>query len=158
MKKVNIYTDGSSLGNPGASGWCALLEYKKKNDSLVYLQISGAESYSTNGRMELKAVIESLKMLKEPCSVEIFTDSRYVVDSIMQYLPKWMEKGFKNVKHTDLWGEYLHLAKQHIIKVNWIKAHNGHPQNEHCDKVARENAESLLTDNNTNENIESISL
>lgn len=141
MKKVSLYTDGSSLGNPGASGWCALLEYKKKNGKCDYLQVSGAEPYSTNGRMELKAVVEGLKPLNEPCEVTIITDSKYVTDSIDTYLPNWIKKGFKDVKHTDLWGEYMHLTKNHKIKTQWVKAHNGHPQNEHCDKVARQNAD-----------------
>ena len=103
--------------------------------------ISGGEPYSTNGRMELKAVVEGLKLLKEPCSVIIISDSKYICDSIEQYLPNWIKKGFKDVKHTDLWGEYLHLSKNHKIHTQWVKAHNGHPQNEHCDKVAKANAQ-----------------
>ncbi len=141
MKEVNLYTDGSSLGNPGASGFCALLEYTKENGEKIYKQISGGEPYSTNGRMELKAVVEGLKLLKEPCSVIIISDSKYICDSIEQYLPNWIKKGFKDVKHTDLWGEYLHLSKNHKIHTQWVKAHNGHPQNEHCDKVAKANAQ-----------------
>ncbi len=143
-KEVCLYTDGSSLGNPGASGFCALLEYKAKNGELVYKQVSGGEAYSTNGRMELKAVIEGLKLLIEPCSVIVVSDSKYVCDSIEHYLPNWQTKGFKDVKHTDLWGEYIHLSKNHEIKVKWVKAHNGHPQNEHCDKIARLNAQRFM--------------
>ncbi|RDU67600.1 ribonuclease HI [Helicobacter didelphidarum] len=141
MKKVNLYTDGSSLGNPGSSGYCALLEYVMGNEEKVYKQISGGEFYSTNGRMELKAVVEGLKLLKEPCEVTIISDSKYVCDSINQYLQNWLKKGFKDVKHTDLWGEYVNISKMHTIRTQWVKAHNGHPQNEHCDKVARANAE-----------------
>ncbi len=140
MKSVTLYTDGSSLGNPGASGYCALLEYKAPNGKVFYTQVSGGETYSTNGRMELKAVVEGLKVLTEPCCVVIVSDSKYVCDSINQYLPNWQKKGFKDVKHTDLWGEYIHIAAKHTITTQWVKAHNGHPQNEHCDKVARENA------------------
>ncbi|AQQ60060.1 MAG: ribonuclease HI [Helicobacter sp.] len=140
MKSVILYTDGSSLGNPGASGYCALLEYKAPNGRVFHTQVSGGEAYSTNGRMELKAVVEGLKMLTEPCRVVIVSDSKYVCDSIEQYLPNWQKKGFKDVKHTDLWGEYIHVGAKHTITTQWVKAHNGHPQNEHCDKVARENA------------------
>ncbi|STQ86500.1 ribonuclease HI [Helicobacter muridarum] len=140
MKKIKLYTDGSSLGNPGPSGYCALLEYTTKDSKLLYKQVSGGEPYSTNGRMELKAVIEGLKMLKEPCEVVIISDSKYICDSITTHLPNWLNKGFKDVKHTDLWGEYVHLSQSHEIEVQWVKAHNGHSQNEHCDKIARENA------------------
>ena len=114
---------------------------KSKYGEKIYKQISGGEPYSTNGRMELKAVVEGLKLLKEPCSVIIISDSKYICDSIEQYLPNWIKKGFKDVKHTDLWGEYLHLSKNHKIHTQWVKAHNGHPQNEHCDKVAKANAQ-----------------
>lgn len=135
-----MYTDGSSLGNPGASGYCALLEYKAPNGKVFYTQVSGGEAYSTNGRMELKAVVEGLKVLTESCNVLIVSDSKYVCDSIEHYLPNWQKKGFKDVKHTDLWGEYMHIVEKHTITTQWVKAHNGHAQNEHCDKVAKENA------------------
>lgn len=138
MKIVKMYTDGSSLGNPGASGWCALLEYNGN-----YEQISGGERYSTNGRMELKAVVEGLKILKESCKIIIHSDSKYVCDSIEKYLQNWLNKGFKDVKHPDLWIEYNELAQQHEIEVQWIKAHSGIRENEHCDKVAKANAHSF---------------
>lgn len=144
MKDVTLYTDGSSLGNPGVSGWCALLEYKTKNGEFLYTQISNGEPYNTSGRMELKAVVEGLKLLTEPCNVCIITDSKYVADSIDEYLPNWIKKGFKDVKHTDLWGEYIHFSKQHNITTKWVKAHSGHLQNEHCDKVAKANADAFI--------------
>lgn len=144
MKKITLYTDGSSLGNPGASGYCALLEYQAQNGEKLYTQTSGGEPYSTNGRMELKAVIEGIKLLQEPCEVTIVSDSKYVCDSITQYLPNWVKKGFKDVKHTDLWGEFLHYSHQHNIQAKWVKAHNGHPQNEHCDNVAKANAQQYV--------------
>ncbi|RDU71648.1 ribonuclease HI [Helicobacter aurati] len=140
MKQVTLYTDGSSLGNPGPSGYCALLEYITKNEQIFYKQVSGGEAYSTNGRMELKAVIEGLRVLHEPCEILIISDSKYICDSITIHLPNWLNKGFKEVKHTDLWGEYIHLSQSHVISTQWIKAHNGNPQNEHCDKIAKENA------------------
>lgn len=145
MKNVKIYTDGSSLGNPGPSGWCALLEYKRKDNGLTYAQISGGEPYNSSGRMELKAVVEGIKILKEPCDITIITDSKYVADSIEIYLPNWIKKGFKDVKHTDLWGEYVYLTKNHKVKSVWVKAHDGHQQNEHCDYVAKANAEFYMT-------------
>ncbi len=140
MKEVNLYTDGSSLGNPGASGYCALLEYFLPSGEPLYIQKSGGEKYSTNGRMELKAVVEGLSLLREPCVVTIICDSKYVCDSIDVYLQGWIDKGFKDVKHTDLWGEYMRLTSQNKIITKWVKAHSGHSQNEHCDRVAKENA------------------
>ncbi len=147
MKEVFLYTDGSSLGNPGASGFCALLEYKARDGKVFHKQVSGGEAYSTNGRMELKAVVEGLRLLNESCMVTIVSDSKYVCDSIEQYLPNWQKKGFKDVKHVDLWGEYMSLSKIHTIQVRWVKAHNGHPQNEHCDYVAKLNAKKFVASN-----------
>ena len=135
MKKVEIFTDGSSLGNPGPGGWCAILRYK--NFEKI---ISGGEDYTTNNKMELKAVIEALKILKEPCEVEIFSDSTYVVNAINQWLDSWVRKNFKNVKNSELWKEFLEVSKNHKIKINWIKAHIGHRENEICDKIAKEQA------------------
>ena len=135
MKKVEIFTDGSSLGNPGPGGWCAILRYK--NFEKI---ISGGEDYTTNNKMELKAVIEALKILKEPCEVEIFTDSTYVVNAINQWLDSWVRKNFKNVKNSELWKEFLEVSKNHKIKINWIKAHIGHRENEICDKIAKDEA------------------
>jgi ribonuclease HI len=135
LKKVEIFTDGSSLGNPGPGGWCAILRYK--NFEKI---ISGGEDYTTNNKMELKAVIEALKILKEPCEVEIFSDSTYVVNAINQWLDSWVRKNFKNVKNSELWKEFLEVSKNHKIKINWIKAHIGHRENEICDKIAKDEA------------------
>ena len=135
MKKVEIFTDGSSLGNPGPGGWCAILRYK--NFEKI---ISGGEDYTSNNKMELKAVIEALKILKEPCEVEIFSDSTYVVNAINQWLDSWVRKNFKNVKNSELWKEFLEVSKNHKIKINWIKAHIGHRENEICDKIAKDEA------------------
>ena len=135
MKKIEIYTDGSSLGNPGPGGWCAILRYKNHEKIL-----SGGEEYTTNNRMELKAVIEALKALKEPCEVELFSDSTYVLKGINEWLDKWISKNFKNVKNVDLWREFIDISKNHKININWIKAHNGHKENEICDKIARKEA------------------
>jgi len=135
MKKIEIFTDGSSLGNPGSGGWCAILRYK--NHQKI---ISGGENHTTNNRMELKAVIEALKKLKEPCEIELFSDSTYVLKGINEWLEGWIKKNFKNVKNVDLWKEFVNISKNHKINVNWVKGHSGHKENEICDKIAKEEA------------------
>ena len=135
MKKVEIFTDGSSLGNPGPGGWCALLRYKNHEKIL-----SGGEDYTTNNRMELIAVIEALKALKEPCEVELFSDSTYVLKGIDEWLEGWIKKDFKKVKNVDLWKKFIDLSKKHKININWVKGHSGHKENEICDKIARKEA------------------
>ena len=122
-------------GDLGCNVWV-----EPSGDLFLYIQKSGGEKYSTNGRMELKAVVEGLSLLREPCVVTIICDSKYVCDSIDVYLQGWIDKGFKDVKHTDLWGEYMRLTSQNKIITKWVKAHSGHSQNEHCDRVAKENA------------------
>ena len=135
MKKVEIFTDGSSLGNPGAGGWCALLRYKNHEKIL-----SGGEEKTTNNRMELKAVIEALKALKEPCEIELFSDSTYVLNGIDKWLDDWIKRDFKNVKNVDLWKEFIKFSKHHKININWIRGHSGHKENEICDKIAKKEA------------------
>ncbi len=135
MKKIEIFTDGSSLGNPGAGGWCAILRYKN-NEKII----SGGEENTTNNRMELKAVIEALKVLKEPCEINLFADSQYVLKGINEWLENWIRKNFKNVKNIDLWQEFLLLSKNHKININWVKGHSGHKENEICDKIAKNEA------------------
>ena len=135
MKKIQIYTDGSSLGNPGPGGWCALLRYKNHEKIL-----SGGEEYTTNNRMELLAVIEALKALKEPCEIDLFSDSTYVLKGINEWLDNWIKKDFKNVKNSDLWREFVKISKNHKININWVKGHSGHEENEICDKIARKEA------------------
>ena len=135
MKKIEIYTDGSSLGNPGPGGWCAILRYKDKEKV-----ISGGENHTTNNRMELTAVIEALKKLKMPCEIDLYADSTYVLKGINEWLDNWIKKDFKNVKNDDLWREFLKYSKNHKINVNWIKGHSGHLENERCDKIAKEEA------------------
>lgn len=135
MKKLEIYTDGSCLNNPGFGGWSFIILYKGHEKIGV-----GAEANTTNNRMELKAIIEALKALKEPCEISLFTDSNLMVQSINEWLESWIKKDFKGKKNVDLWKEYLMVAKEHKIKAFWLKAHNGHPQNERCDSLAREAA------------------
>jgi len=138
MKKVHLYSDGSSLGNPGLGGYCAILKYKG-HEKIA----KGSQRDATNNQMELKAVIEGLKILKEPCEVDVTSDSSYVVKGINEWLVGWVKKDFKKVKNPDLWREYIDVSKTHKIKAFWVKGHAGHEENEKCDKIAKEEAESL---------------
>ncbi len=138
MKKIHLYSDGSSLGNPGYGGYCAILKYKD-HEKIT----SGALANVTNNQMELLAVIEGLKMLKEPCEVIITSDSSYVVNAINEWLENWVKRGFKKVKNPDLWQKYLDVARPHKIRAVWVRGHNGHEENEKCDKIARGEAEKL---------------
>jgi ribonuclease HI len=139
LKKITLYSDGSSLGNPGPGGYGGILDYKGKTK-----EYSGGESHTTNNRMELKGVIEGLKLLKEPCEVEIVSDSSYVVKAINEWLPSWIAKGFKKVKNVDLWQEFLDVSNTHKVHATWVRGHNGHPQNERCDILAKQEAEKFL--------------
>ena len=136
MKRVTLFSDGSSLGNPGPGGYCALLRYKDKERI-----IKGGEPHTTNNRMELRAVIEGLKALKEPCIVDIYSDSNYVVRAINEWLSSWQRKNFKNVKNPDLWREFLEVSAPHKIRAHWVKGHAGHEENERCDTIAKEMAQ-----------------
>ncbi|MCI2236278.1 MULTISPECIES: ribonuclease HI [unclassified Helicobacter] len=135
MKRVTLFCDGSSLGNPGYGGWCGILRYKDKEKI-----IKGSAENATNNQMELSALIFSLKALKEPCEVLVISDSKYVLDGLSKWLPNWIIKNFKNVKNPELWKQYLEVSKLHKIQVAWVKGHNGHKENELCDKIAKEEA------------------
>ena len=135
MKTVCLFNNGSCLDNPGAGGWAYVLEFNGHQKCA-----SGGQAQTTNNQMELQAVIEGLKALKEPCRVELYTDSSYVANAINSWLAGWVKKDFKNVKNVSLWQEFLRVSSAHEIKAFWIKAHNGHPQNELCDKMARDAA------------------
>ena len=136
-KTVEIFTDGSCSGNPGPGGWGAILRYNSAEREL-----SGYSPDTTNNRMELTAVIEALRALKEPCRVAIHTDSQYLKNGITQWIHKWKRNGWKTagkepVKNQDLW-EALDLASQrHSIEWRWVRGHVGHPENERCDQLAR---------------------
>jgi ribonuclease HI len=138
LKKITLYSDGSSIGNPGPGGYGCILEFRGKRK-----EYSGGEDNTTNNRMELKAVIEGLKLLKEPCHVEVISDSSYVVKAINEWLEGWVRKNFVKVKNVDLWQEYLEVAAPHKIHGTWVRGHNGHPENERCDELAREEAERI---------------
>ncbi len=143
MKKIKLYSDGSSLGNPGPGGWGTILQYK---DNIK--ELSGGQNNTTNNQMELLGVIKGLEALKEPCEVEIISDSKYVVQAINEWLYNWQKNNWKTagkkpVKNQDLWKKYLEVSKIHNIKAVWVKGHNGHPQNERCDILAKNEAERL---------------
>ena len=137
-KQITLYSDGSSLGNPGPGGYGGILEYNGHTKEYF-----GAEPHTTNNRMELRGVIEGLKMLKEPCDVTVVSDSSYVIKAINEWLEGWAKKDFKKVKNVDLWKEYLEVSKPHHITGVWVRGHDGHPQNERCDELARTEAERI---------------
>lgn len=137
MKKVTIYTDGSCLGNPGPGGYGALLEYNNKHK-----EISAGYKLTTNNRMELMATIKALNSLKEKCQVSLYTDSQYVKNGIEQWIHNWKKNAWKTstrkaVKNVDLWQALDKAVSQHEVIWRWVKAHNGHPQNELVDDLAR---------------------
>ncbi len=137
MKSIEIYTDGACSGNPGKGGWGAVLVYKNKEKEMC----AGAHE-TTNNRMELTAVIEALKTVKEPCNITLTTDSKYVCDAVNKgWLYSWEKNNWKKAdrktaQNVDLWTQLLPLLKKHNITFNWVKGHNGHPYNERCDKLA----------------------
>ena len=136
MKQIALFSDGSALGNPGPGGYGTILRYNTKERLL-----SGGEPHTTNNRMELLGVIEGLRALKEPCEVEVISDSSYVVKGINEWLANWIKRDFKKVKNPDLWQEYLKVSEQHSVVATWIKGHAGHEENERCDDMARTEAE-----------------
>lgn len=139
-KRVTIYTDGSCLNNPGTGGYCAILKYPNGKTKTVL----GAESNTTNNRMELKAIIEGLKALPNGAyEVTIISDSQITVKGINEWLTSWIKQQFKKTKNVDLWTEYLEVSWPHLITAEWIRGHNGHPENELCDTLARQQAEAL---------------
>ena len=136
MKKVEIFTDGACNGNPGPGGWAAILKYKN-----YVKKISGFVKDTTNSRMELFALISALNLLNQGCDVNVFSDSKYVVDSISNgWVLKWKKEGWKRknreVPNADLWDMLLNIVKPHKINMNLVKGHSGHPENEECDRMA----------------------
>jgi len=144
QQKLIIYTDGACKGNPGIGGWGAILFYGEHTK-----EIFGYEKDTTNNRMELTAVIESLKALKRSCEIEIYTDSQYVKRGITEWIEGWQRKNWKNVKNPDLWQELLLLTKQHSISWHWVRGHNGDKYNERADELA--NLAIAESRNNNNE-------
>jgi len=138
VKKITLFSDGSALGNPGPGGYGVILRYGDKER-----EICGGEKHTTNNRMELLAAIEGLRALKEPCDVEIISDSSYVVKGINEWLDGWIKRDFKKVKNPDLWREYIEVSKPHKIKATWVRGHNGHDENERCDILAKQEAQKM---------------
>lgn len=132
---VEIYTDGSSIGNPGPGGYGIVMQWKGKNYKKEFYN---GYRHTTNNRMELIAVIKALEKLKKiNQEVVIFSDSRYVIDAVeKKWVFKWKKTKFKGKKNSDLWIKFLKLFEIHNIKFKWVKAHNNHPQNERCDFLA----------------------
>jgi ribonuclease HI len=134
LKEVIIYTDGGCEPNPGRGGYGVVLIHGKHRK-----EISGGYRLTTNNRMELTAVIEALKALKEPCRVRLYSDSEYVVNAMTQgWVQKWIKKRWKKVKNPDLWKQMIELDAKHHVQFNWVKGHSGIPENERCDQLAVE--------------------
>lgn len=137
MKQIQLFTDGACSGNPGPGGWAAILRYNETEKELC-----GGESATTNNRMELTAVIEGLAALKEPCRVQLVSDSKYVIDAIQKgWARSWKRNGWRKADkkpalNADLWDRLLSLLDQHEVSLTWIKGHQGHPENERCDQLA----------------------
>lgn len=136
MKRVTLYTDGACSGNPGPGGWGAVLLYGEH-----CRELSGGERETTNNRMELRAVIEALSALKEPCEVELWTDSQYIARAINEgWLAGWKRRGWRRkegeLKNPELWQRLDALLGEHKVTVNWLRGHDGQEQNERCDALA----------------------
>ena len=137
MKTVILYTDGACSGNPGPGGWGAILSYQG-----VEKELSGGEANTTNNRMELTAVIEGLSALKESCIVELYSDSKYVIDALEKgWVWGWKKKGWiksdkKPALNPDLWEKLLTLTQRHEMRYHWVKGHAENPYNNRCDQMA----------------------
>ncbi|MGI6247701.1 MAG: ribonuclease HI [Pseudochelatococcus sp.] len=136
-ERITIYTDGACSGNPGPGGWGALLMFRGTEKELT-----GGEAHTTNNRMELTAAIMALEALKRPCVVDLHTDSQYVRQGITSWLANWKQRGWKTadrkpVKNDDLWRRLDEAAGHHDVTWHWVRGHNGHPENERVDALAR---------------------
>lgn len=146
-KNVELYSDGACRGNPGPGGWGVLLNYQKKSR-----QLYGGEQQTTNNRMELTAVIEGLSALKEPCLVDIYTDSKYVMQGMTEWLQGWKKKNWKTasgkpVKNVELWQSLDQACQKHQLRWHWVKGHSGNAGNELADALANRGIDELLQQN-----------
>ncbi len=144
MTQVQIYTDGACRGNPGPGGWAALLVAGDERR-----EVSGAEAATTNNRMELMGAIGGLGALKRRCAVDLYTDSKYVLQGLTEWLPNWKARGWRTasrqpVKNQDLWELLDAAAAAHDIQWHWVKGHSGHVENEHVDRLANVAIDTLL--------------
>ncbi|WP_028509868.1 ribonuclease HI [Ruminococcus sp. NK3A76] len=137
MKHVDIFTDGACSGNPGPGGWGAILRFNG-----IEKELSGGERETTNNRMEMTAVITALSALKESCEVTLYSDSKYIIDSVTKgWAVGWRARGWKKADkspalNADLWEKLLILLEKHKVTFEWVKGHAGHPENERCDTLA----------------------
>ena len=137
MKQVTIYTDGACSGNPGPGGWAAILIYQGREK-----EICGGEKQTTNNRMEMTAVISALEALKEPCEVDLWSDSRYVIDALDKgWAESWKKKGWKRANkepalNPDLWESLLALTSRHRVHYHWVQGHADNSLNNRCDELA----------------------
>ena len=143
LQKVELFTDGACLGNPGPGGWAALLRAGTREKALV-----GAEAMTTNNRMELMAAIAGIEALKRSCAVDLTTDSQYVRRGVEEWMPRWKANGWKTsdkqpVKNRDLWERLDAALASHDVRWHWVKGHAGHAENERVDVLAREAAEAI---------------
>jgi len=144
MKQIIIYTDGACSGNPGPGGWGVLLVWNRHEREMY-----GGEAETTNNRMELMAALNALNALKEPCRIDLYTDSIYVRDGISSWIEGWRRNGWrtaakKPVKNMELWQQLDEARARHDVRWHWIKGHAGHPENERADALARKGAENML--------------
>jgi len=142
-RRVRVFTDGACLGNPGPGGWAAIIV-----DDESEQEISGGERATTNNRMELSAALRALETLTEPTVVEITTDSQYLRNGMLEWMPRWKRNGWrtadkKPVKNVDLWQALDAAAKRHELTWHWVRGHDGHPENERCDVLANAAARSI---------------
>lgn len=148
MKQVQLYSDGSSRGNPGPGGYGTVLRYIGPSGDVHEREFSQGYRLTTNNRMELMGVIVGLEALKRPCAVDVYSDSQYVVKAFNDnWIDGWLKRGWKNasknpVKNVDLWKRLLEAMKPHEVTYHWVRGHAGHPENERCDTLATTAADS----------------
>ncbi len=140
MKRIEIHTDGACKGNPGPGGWGVLLRMGTHEKEL-----SGGEADTTNNRMEMLAVIRAFEALIEPCAVDLYSDSKYVLDGMTKWIHGWQKRGWINaskkpVRNADLWHELIEVSATHEVSWNWVKGHSGNPENERVDQLASDAA------------------
>lgn len=135
---IEIFTDGACTGNPGPGGWCAILRYNNHEKIL-----SGFDNNTTNNKMELTAIIKALEIIKRKSRIKVYSDSQYLIKGMTEWLPKWIKNNWKNskkeeIQNKELWMKLFEFTNKHEIEWIWIKGHEGHPENEKCDRIAKE--------------------
>ncbi len=144
MKTVEIYTDGACKGNPGPGGWGAVLRM-----GVHEKELSGSDPETTNNRMEMTAAIRALEALIEPCEVDLYSDSKYVLDGMTKWVAGWQKRGWINaskkpVRNADLWHELIAASEHHDMRWHWVKGHSGHVENDRADKLASDAASAIM--------------